>query len=172
MALEMALFLFFFSTLFLGTFEVPRYLIIGQKMERVSASVADLVAQIDPSLGAEQAKIDDLFQAANALMQPYDLAVDGRVIITSIANPTGNAEEIMWQQMSPGSFSAVSKIGAKGAAPTLPGGLVVREGENVIAAEIVYHYTPLFAPLIYDERDIYTRSFTRPRFTNLTATPK
>ena len=48
-AVEMALFLFFFSALFLGAFEVPRFLLIGQKMERASASMADMVAQIDPS---------------------------------------------------------------------------------------------------------------------------
>ncbi|WP_374655092.1 hypothetical protein [Dongia sp.] len=171
MAVEMALFLFFFSTLFLGTFEVPRFLLIGQKMERASASMADLIAQIDPSLGNEQAKIDDLFEAANGLMEPYDLTTEGRVIITSLSNPTGDAEEIAWQQMSPGAFSAASKIGEPGGTPVLPGGLVVREGENIIAAEIVFKYTPLFGSMIFEERTLYSRSFTRPRFTNLTDIP-
>jgi hypothetical protein len=171
MAVEMALFLFFFSTLFLGTFEVPRYLLIGQKMERASASMADLVAQIDPALGNEQAKIDDLFEAANGLMEPYDLGTYGRVIITSLANPSGTAETIAWQVMSPGSFPAVSKIGVTGNPPTLPGGLVIRAGENVIAAEIVFKYEPLFGSMIYEERTLYTRSFTRPRFSNFTNPP-
>lgn len=171
MAVEMALFLFFFSTLFLGTFEVPRYLLIGQKMERASASMADLVAQIDPALGNEQAKIDDLFEAANGLMEPYDFPNQGRVIITSLSNPTGTAEVVAWQIMSPGPFPAISKIGVAGDPPSLPGGLVVREGENIIAAEIIFNYQPLFGSMIYSERTLYTRSFTRPRFTNLTDTP-
>ena len=171
MAVEMALFLFFFSTLFLGTFEVPRYLLLGQKLERASATMSDLVAQIDPALGGEQEKIDDLFEAANNLMSPYDMNVDGRVIISSFSNPTGDAEEIAWQVMSPGTFSAVSKFGVEGDAPTLPGGLVIREGENIIAAEIVFLYRPFFGSLIYDEQTLYTRAFTRPRFTNLTDTP-
>lgn len=170
-AVEMALFLFFFSTLFLGTFEVPRYLLIGQKMERASASMADLVAQIDPSLGNEQAKIDDLFEAAYGLMEPYDLTTNGRVIITSLSNPTGNAEKIAWQVTSPGDFPAQSKIGVTGGTPVLPGGLVIREGENIIAAEIIFKYEPLFGSVIYDEQTLYTRSFTRPRFSNLTDTP-
>lgn len=171
MAVEMALFLFFFSTLFLGTFEVPRYLLIGQKMERASASMADLVAQIDPALGHEQAKINDLFEAANGLMEPYDFANQGRVIISSIANPTGTAETIVWQVTSPGPFPGDSQIGTQGNPPTLPGGLVVREGENIIAAEIIFNYEPLFGSMIYKERALYTRSFTRPRFTNLTDVP-
>jgi len=172
MAVEMALFLFFFSTLFLGTFEVPRFLLIGQKMERASASMADLVAQIDPSLGNQKAKIDDLFEAANGLMEPYDLANNGRVIITSFSNPTGTAEKVAWQIFSPGTFSAQSKFGIAGGVPTLPTGMVIREGENIISAEVVFKYEPLFGSMIYKEKTIYTRAFTRPRFSNLTDVPK
>nr|WP_298683467.1 TadE/TadG family type IV pilus assembly protein [uncultured Dongia sp.] len=170
-AVEMALFLFFFSTLFLGAFEVPRYLLIGQKMERASSTMADLVAQVDPALGNVAGKIDDLFVAANRLLSPYDMTTEGRVIITSIGNPGGNGAKVMWQKTSPGSFTATSKIGAQGDTPNLPAGLIVRNGENIIIAEVIFHYEPLFASLIYDERTLYTRSFTRPRFSNLTSTP-
>lgn len=173
MAVEMALFLFFFSTLFLGTFEVPRFLLIGQKMERASASMADLVAQIDPAQGNTLAKINDLFEAANGLMAPYDLKNNGRVIITSFSNPTGTAEKIAWQLKSPGTFAATSKFGnGTAATPTLPTGLSVREGENIISAEVIFKYEPLFGSMIYSEKTIYTKAFTRPRFTNLTDTPK
>lgn len=172
MAVEMALFLFFFSTLFLGTFEVPRYLLIGQKMERASASMADLVAQIDPAQGSVLAKINDLFKAATGLMSPYDLDTKGRVIITSLSNPDGTAEKVAWQLMSPGSFTAYSKIGTAGGTPVLPTGMVIREGENIIVAEVVFKYEPLFGSMIYKERTIYTRAYTRPRFSNLTDVPK
>lgn len=171
MAVEMALFLFFFSTLFLGAFEVPRFLLIGQKMERASSTMADLVAQIDPALGNVAGKMDDLFVAADRLLSPYDMADNGRVIISSIGNPGGAGTKILWQKMSPGTMSAVSAIGAVNATPTLPTGLVVRDGENIIIAEIVFRYEPLFGSMIYKERKLYTRSFTRPRFSALTATP-
>ena len=113
----------------------------------------------------------DLFEAANDLLAPYDLANKGRVIISSVANPTGTAEKIVWQLSSPGSFSATSKIGDVNGTPTLPSGLVVREGENIICAEIIFHYEPMFGSMIYEEHNLYTRSFTRPRFTNLTDIP-
>lgn len=173
MAVEMALFLFFFSTLFLGTFEVPRFLLIGQRMERAAASMADLVAQIDPAQGNVLAKINDLFEAANGLMEPYDLQTNGRVIITSFSNTTGTAQRIAWQIMSPSKFEAVSKFGASATAtPTLPRELIIREGENIIAAEIIFKYEPLFGSMLYKERTIYTQAFTRPRFSNLTDTPR
>jgi hypothetical protein len=171
MAVEMALFLFFFSTLFLGAFEVPRFLLIGQKMERAAATMADLVAQVDPALGNVKGKIDDLFVAADRLLSPYDMATSGRVIISSIGNPDGNGAKIMWQMKSPGSFAATSEIGAVSETPALPTGLVVRSGENIIVSEVFFRYEPLFGSMIYSGRTLYTRSFTRPRFTSLTATP-
>ena len=45
------------------------------------------------------------------------------------------------------------------------------EGENIIVAEIVYQYEPLFGTIVYDEKTLYSNAFTRPRFSNLTATP-
>lgn len=171
-AVEMALFLFFFSALFLGAFEVPRFLLIGQKMERASASMADMVAQIDPGQGDVLAKINDLFVAANRLLDPYDMTTKGRVIISSLSNPDGTAQKIAWQIKSPGTFTATSAIGIAGGKPTLPTGFIIREGENVIIAEVFFQYEPLFGSIIYEGRTLYSQSFTRPRFTNLTAVPK
>jgi Flp pilus assembly pilin Flp len=170
-AIEMACVLFFLSVLILGTFELPRMLLLGQKMERASASMADLIAQIDPADGNVQDKIDDLMSAAGGLMNPYSLNESGRVIISSIGNPTGSQETILWQQQSPTGIAAISKIGTQGSVPDLPGDLVVREGENIIIAEIVYEYEPLFGGMVYEAKTLYSRAFTRPRFTNLTSTP-
>ncbi|TDQ78942.1 Flp pilus assembly protein TadG [Dongia mobilis] len=169
-AIEMACVLFFLTVLILGTFELPRMLLLAQKLERASASMADLVAQIDPADGNVQNKIDDLMLAASGLLSPYDLGTNGRVIISSVGNPSGSQETILWQQTT-GTIAAVSKVGVAGSAPTMPGGLIVREGENIIVAEVAYHYEPLFGSLIYDEKTLYSSAFTRPRFSNLTAAP-
>lgn len=171
MAIEMACVLFFLSVLILGTFEVPRLLLLGQKMERASASMADLVAQIDPADGNVEAKIEDLMSAADNLMSPYSMSEEGRVIISSIANPTGDSEVIVWQRMSQNGLSVTSSVGGEDDEPSLPAGLVVREGENVIVAEVVFHYEPLFGSIVYDEKTLYSAAYTRPRFSNLTADP-
>lgn len=171
MAIEMACVLFFLSVLILGTFEVPRLLLLGQKMERASASMADLVAQIDPADGNVQAKINDLMSAASGLMSPYDMDVEGRVIISSIGNPTGDQELILWQRQSQQGLTVSSAIGTEDAQPILPAGMVVREGENIIAAEVVFHYEPLFGSIVYNEKTLRSSAYTRPRFSNLTADP-
>lgn len=171
MAIEMACVLFFLSVLILGTFEVPRLLLLGQKMERASASMADLVAQIDPADGNVQAKINDLMSAADNLMSPYSMEDEGKVIISSVGNPTGAEPVILWQRLSDHGLSVASGIGDEDAEPALPQGLVVREGENIIVAEIVFHYEPLFGSIVYDEKTLYSSAFTRPRFSNLTSEP-
>lgn len=170
-AIELACMLFFLTVLVLGTFELPRMLLLRQKMERSASTMADLIAQIDPADGKVQLQINDLMDAASNLMSPYSLEDDGRIIITSVGNPSGNQELIMWQQQNAHGIPAVSKIGTSGTQPDLPGNMVVRAGENIIIAEIVYHYEPLFGSMIYDERTIYSRAFTRPRFSNLTSVP-
>jgi Flp pilus assembly pilin Flp len=171
-AIEMACVLFFLSVLILGTFELPRMLLLAQKLERASASMADLVAQIDPADGNVQAKINDLMSAASGLLSPYDLGTSGRVIISSIGNPSGTQPTILWRRQSTGGVAATSKVGAVGGQPSMPGGLVVRAGENIIVAEVVYHYKPLFGSLLYDEKTLYSSAYTRPRFSNLTTAPQ
>lgn len=171
-AIEMACVLLFLSVLILGTFELPRMLLLAQKLERASASMADLVAQIDPADGNVQAKINDLMSAASGLISPYDLGESGRVIISSVGNPSGSQPTILWRRQSGTGIPATSKIGAVGSQPTMPGGLVVRAGENIIVAEVVYHYKPLFGSLLYDEKTLYSSAFTRPRFSNLTTQPQ
>jgi Flp pilus assembly pilin Flp len=170
-AVELACILFFLTILVLGTFELPRMLLLKQKMERSASTMADLIAQIDPADGNVQAQIDDLMNAAGNLMSPYTLEEGGRVIITSVGNPSGTQEMIMWQQQNDLGIPAVSKIGIAGTEPDLPGTLVVRAGENIIIAEVVYHYAPLFGSMFYEERTLYSRAFTRPRFSNLTTPP-
>lgn len=171
MAIEMACVLFFLSVLILGTFEVPRLLLLGQKMERASASMADLVAQIDPADGNVSAKINDLMSAASSLMSPYDMDVEGRVIISSIGNPTGDEELVLWQRKSQHGLTVSSAVGNEDDEPALPTGMIVREGENIIVAEVVFHYEPLFGSIVYDEKTLYSSAYTRPRFSNLTADP-
>ena len=62
-----------------------------------------------------------------------------------------------------------SAIGTEDAQPILPTGMVVREGENIIAAEVVFHYEPLFGSIVYNEKTLRSSAYTRPRFSNLTA---
>lgn len=164
-AVEFALVLPVVLLIMLGCFEVPRFVLIFQKLARTAAGVADLVSQADEPMTAAQ--LTDVYSAAAAMMQPYDLYANGKVIITSINNPTGAGASITWQR-NQGSLGAGTKITSVAA---LPAGLTPIAGEEVLAAEVYFAYTPFFGTLIYQGSTLYRVSYTRPRNDNLMTPP-
>jgi Flp pilus assembly protein TadG len=149
----------------LGCFETTRYVLLHQKMSRAAASTADLVAQLD---GITVAQMNDLFDAADQLMEPFDFAADGRIIVSSVYRPGVPAATVVWQRLNTAGIAATSAIGATGATASLPPGLVVDAGENVIVAEVVYDYEPFFFDAIFDPVRLTHDAFNRPRVANLT----
>jgi hypothetical protein len=77
---------------------------------------------------------------------------------------------VVWQRTSPGTLAATSAIGEPSSSEiALPEELLVREGENVIVAEVFYGYTPFIFGDLFDESVFYHRAFNRPRIINLTS---
>jgi Flp pilus assembly protein TadG len=168
-AVEFGLVLPIVLLLLLGCYEVPRLVLIHQKVARVASGVADLVSQADEPM--TYAQVQDVYSAAGAMMDPYEIVADGAVIITSINNTDGTGGKITWQRRN-GSESAGSLVGtAAGQTPTLPAGLMPDQGESVLVAEVYFNYTPIFASLIYDGSLLYRASYTRPRNDNLITPP-
>lgn len=149
----------------LGCFETTRYVLLHQKMSRAAASTADLVAQLD---GITVAQMDDLFDATSQLMDPFAFDTDGRIIVSSVYRPGADAATVAWQTINAGGIGAASDVGATGATATLPAGLAVDTGENVIVAEVFYQYTPYFFDKIFEPVQLKHEAFNRPRIANLT----
>jgi Flp pilus assembly protein TadG len=165
-AVEFALVLPVVLLVLLCCFEVPRYVLIYQKVARTASGVADLVSQADEPMTATQ--LTDVYSAAGAMMDPYDLKTNGKIYITSINNPTGAGASITWQRNS-GSLGGVStKITS---VASLPAGLSPPAGESVLIAEVYYHYAPIFTSLIYNGTNFYRVSYIRPRNDNLMTGP-
>jgi Flp pilus assembly protein TadG len=155
--------------LLLGCLEVPRFVLTYQKLARTSHSVADLVSQADEPMTNPQ--MQDVFRAAKMIMAPNDIVGAGKVIVSSINNPTGTVS-ITWQQSS-GSLGVNSKLGIAGKTnPPLPAGLSPTTGDEVLVAEVFYTYTPVIGTLIYKGSQLYTISYSRPRNKNLMTEPK
>jgi len=169
-AVEFALVLPIMAIILLGCFEVPRFVMIYQKIARASAGVADLVAQADDPITADQ--LTDVYSAAQMMMQPYDLKTNGKVIISSINNVNGSGVTMTWQRSS-GSASATSRLGAQGSNPSskLPTGLSPASNQEVLAAEVYFNYTPIFKTQIFNGSQLSVISYTRPRNHNLQTTP-
>lgn len=169
-AIEFALVLPIMALLLLGCFEVPRFVMIYQKIARTSSGVADLVSQADDPITNDQ--MTDVFSASKMMMQPYDLQTNGAVIVSSINNPTGGTGvKITWQRRN-GTVTTLSKLGAQGATPTnIPAGLTPALDEELLTAEVYFNYTPIFKTYIYQGSQLYLISYTRPRNHNLQTPP-
>ncbi|MGH6883895.1 TadE/TadG family type IV pilus assembly protein [Hypericibacter sp.] len=150
----------------LGCFEAARFVLLDQKLARVAATTADLVAQ---SEGISEAQITDLFSAADDSALPFDLAGTGRVIISSVAKPTAADPTVAWQRISSGTVAVTSALGTAGQIAALPAGLTLRQGDNVIVAEVFYNYVPVFLGATkITSASLYQVSYNRPRIINLT----
>jgi len=152
--------------LLLAGFEIARLTLIHQKMDRAATAMADLVSQ---SEDITVAQLSDMFNAVQHIMEPFDLSGDGVVLISSIGTVGANPTTIFWQRTGAGGVAATSQVGAEGATPTLPTGMVVRSGEGLIVAEVYYNYSPLLFWDIVGANQLYHRAFFRPRYGGLEA---
>lgn len=148
-------------------FEVARLTLLHQKLDRAATAMADLVSQSENGLTVGQ--LSDMYNAMQHIMEPFGLGAKGVVIVTSMGTEGSNPTTIYWQNNGAGSLSATSKLGTPGNTPTLPGTMVVRSGEGLIAAEIYYDYSPFVFSDLLTATQIYKISYFRPRFDNINA---
>jgi len=175
-AIEFALLLPVLVGLFIGSLEVTFKIWSTQKAEKLSVTLADVIAQ---SQEVTTNDLQALISSVDKIMEPFPFGNDGTVIISSVYVP--QAEEgadplppvVNWQRKFPqsGGLDAISKIGAAGATATLPTGFTLTERDNVIVAEVFYRYTPIAPGVLFDVDIVYRRAFFKPRLGALTDNP-
>lgn len=163
-AVEFALTLPVLMLLMLGSAEMARFVILHQKVDRVAVTMSDLVARAET---IKQSELDDIFEAADLVAQPFDLPNSGIVIVSAITNDDGSGARVAWQRSGGGSASHTSQIGSQGGAATLSDDFEVREGETAIIAEVFYDFEPFLSELIVEPQTLYRRAHHRPRLGTL-----
>lgn len=158
-AVEFALTVPILLVLFVGGFELTRYVLLFQKVSKTSSTMSDLISRL-PS--ATEAEIENSYNAVQHLMEPYYDEADVKVVISSISND-GEDDLISWQRCGGGSLVAQSRLGRQGDAVVLPEGFDLDENENTIVAEVFYSFSPVVAPNTVGAQEIYKIRFTKPR---------
>jgi len=180
-AIEFAFVISILVVILMGAYECTRYILVNLKADRTASTVADLVSQSD---GMSVGILNDVYQAAIDQMQPYDQTNSGRIIVSSIYN-TGNPDQavVVWQCQGGGSYTTgvTSRVGVKGANATLPANFTVPVGQNVIVAEVYYHYTTSLFPSLkniggyqfnlFQPTTFYHVTYDRPRGSLFTVDP-
>lgn len=159
-AIEFALILPVLVLFAIGVSEVTRFTLLGLKVQHAADTVADLASS---SAQLTQARMSDMFSAVRHIVQPFDAAAQGRVIVSGV-NLTGSGPAtILWQCQGAGALSATSQVGVRGGVATLPTGLVLRDGEAVIVSEMYFRYERALLGII-PSSTIRRVAFYRPRF--------
>jgi Flp pilus assembly protein TadG len=158
--MECALGLAMLTPLILGTVELGRFMLVQQKLERLSATVGDLNARGDVLTPAQ---VTALFDATPHVMQPFAFGPIGRVIVSQVTTVGYVYPRIIWQQLGGGTLSTTSSIGTASHNATLPHGLTMAANETVIVTEVVYDFTPLLLGGFLEPQRIHLTSAYRPR---------
>ncbi|MFM9890926.1 MAG: TadE/TadG family type IV pilus assembly protein [Rickettsiales bacterium] len=167
---EFALVLPVLMTLLYGAIEITRYILITQKVEKLSHTIADVTGQSDKKVTLVQ--LGQMMAATSDIMNPYEMGPNGRTFISSVYRKPGDTNaSIVWQyprtgtsDSGGGTLAVGSTIGTKGQVPVLPSGFSVDERENVIVAEVYYQFSPLLTNRWFGTTTIYRSTYYKPRF--------
>jgi len=149
--------------LLLGGMEISRYVLLNQKLDRVAATLGDLVAQAETITTTD---LDNLFNAAGFVAAPFEMGDNGVVVVSGVG-VVGSQTRVLWQRAGGGSLPATSDIGVTGATAALPDGLTVDVGRTLVVAEVYYTYTPWIMGGLTQASTLYHRAFFRPRYGSL-----
>jgi len=163
-----------------GSFEVARYALIMQKLDRIVATLSDLVARSgDEVLTATE--VSNILDSALFMAQPFDFSANSVLILTSVQGRALQPPEILSQRKH-GSITGVtsavgSTIGGNAILPTAfadaGSGETLSDGETLIIAEAIYEYSPYLTGNLghFNDMQIYRDAYFRPRFTDTITFP-
>lgn len=165
--LEFGLMLPLFLGFALTGIEFANYVMANNRVQRLAAMSADLVAQSGTgSIGIGEGQVYDLFSAIDLTAQPFDLRKFGRVVITGVQGTAtdndGTIENrILWQRFD-GSFVTPPMLGCNQvtSTATLPQNRRLIRDEILFHVQVSYRYQPLFSSLPFRWLTLPT-SFTR-----------
>lgn len=179
-SLEFALMLPIWIVLLLGVVDGCYFLLINERVDRISYTVTDIVTQYKVITRND---LRDITTAAGELMDPIDFESNGYVIVSSVFQ-TAYGPVLKWQYFT-GTAQCVSKIGTVvGGAAALPNNMTaLNQNDNVIITEVCYNFTPLFLmsascdPMSYSSSglcfptSLYRAAVFKPRLCPLTNPP-
>ena len=151
-AVEFAMIAPVLVTLFFGMTEISDALNVDTKTTSVASTAADLVGQDKAICTAE---MNDIFDALNAIMFPYDPA-KMKVTVSSLIDAGSNQVKVAWSKTRNGTARSVNSI------VSIPAGLV-DTGGSVIFAEVIYSYSSPTGKLIYGAIELKDKFYLRPR---------
>ena len=162
-AVEMAVALPIMVSLLLSGVEITRFVLLNQKLERASTTIADLVAREET---ISENAITDIFEITEEVMRPFEINDNTTVILSSIIKSGTDDPTVVWQRSYGTSSTAPtgSHYGTTGEVADLPDDFIMRSGEGIIRAEIAHDFEATFLSDLIPETILYKNAIFRPRY--------
>lgn len=162
-AVEMAVALPIMVSLLLSGVEVTRFVLLNQKLERASTTIADLVAREET---ISENVISDIFEITEEVMRPFEIDLNTTVILSSIIKTGNDDPTVVWQRSYGTSSTAPtgSHYGTTGEVADLPDEFIMRSGEGIITAEIAHDFEATFLSDLIPSTVLYKNAIFRPRY--------
>jgi Flp pilus assembly protein TadG len=156
-AVEFAFILPLMVTLFFGVIETSNAIIADRKVTNLTSTVADLVAQTKT---VNDAEIQDIFNAAAAILVPFDTAELTIVVSSIVIDGDGNAT-VDWSSAGPDGGTPRTA----GSSMTLPTGLNI-PNTSLIVSEVNYTHRSLLQYFIKSGISLSDIFYLRPRMSD------
>lgn len=162
--LEFALILPCLMLLFMGGLEVTRYIQTSQRVDKVTHTIVDLIAQA-PEISTTE--LDQIMLAVQHIISDDDFAQDGTMIVSCVGFNNQGQLIVKWQYTGGGALPRTSRIGEEDGEATLPEGFVMDQRDNIIVAETFYYFEPMVNETFVDTIEFYRTAFYLPRLGEL-----
>jgi Flp pilus assembly protein TadG len=161
-AVEFALIMPFLLSLYFGSMEASALFTADRRVNTISASMGDLVAQWDDDDGAiPVAVMNDYFSASQALIYPMT-TTSLKQVVTCVQVLADGTTKIIWSRGYNGGTARTANT-----AYPLPASKMMNQvarGGYIIAAETYYTYKPLLGVIFTPALNLYHENLYMPRF--------
>lgn len=167
-AVEFALIVPFLITLYLGSMEAAGLFTVDKRINSISATVGDLIGQWDPADGTiSNSELTNYMDASKGILAPY--STTGLKIVVSLVKvtKTSGATNVLWSKANAaGTAKAENNPYTDLPATTEMNKLIAKDGGCVVAAEVIYSYTPLLGTVFKTAVNFKHTNYFLPRFGN------
>jgi len=153
-AVEFAFILPLLVTMYFGVVETTYAIMANRKVTSVTSTVADLVAQTKTINTSE---LNDVFEAATAIMVPFD-ASELTIVVSSVVIDKDGNSTVDWSAAASSGGTAYRS----GADFDLPTGLKIPY-TSLIVAEVTYEYNSFLNHIVTTGIPMSDKMYLRPR---------
>lgn len=158
-ALEFALVAPVLILLYMGMAELSQAVITHRRVSHAASAIGDLVAQSEPD-GISAAEMTNIFAAGATILSPYS-ATPLKLRVTSVTGDAKGVPKVDWSVVPTGQSGLTAY--AQQATVTLPAGLIVALGDNVIMSEATYTYDSPVKYALKNALNFNETFYLRPR---------